>query len=119
MSLAQSARRTSVSSHVIRKRNGGLRSLAFAIVLALGAIPTAVWAKAPVPGSAEVSRTRPASAATHAPTTADPRSSQQAYAAREASAISQEKFEGGDSTIWIGGSTVVIVLLVVLIAVLI
>jgi hypothetical protein len=93
-----------------------MRSLVLAIVLALGSIPTAVWAKTASPSSAEISRTRPA---TRLATAADsPTAQRQAYAARETTAATQEKFEGGDSTIWIGGSTVVIVLLVVLIVVL-
>jgi hypothetical protein len=43
----------------------------------------------------------------------------QDYASREASAKGQEQFEGGSTTVWIGGSTLVVVLLVILIVVLI
>ena len=111
MFFIQTALRDSLS-HPCRKRHQGLRWLALAVVLALGSIPTSAWAKAPGEISAQVSPTRTASPA------ATRTAQRQEYASREASAAGQAKFEGGDTTIWIGGSTVVIVLLVVLIVVL-
>ena len=108
------------TTHLVRKRDRGLRSLVLAIVLALGSIPTAAWAKTQTPSRTETSHISPAKPATRLATATDARATQrQEYAAREASATTQEKFQGGDSTIWIGGSTVVIILLVVLIIVLI
>ncbi len=119
MFFAQSARRGRVPSQLAHRRARGLRSLALAVVFALGSIPTAVWAKTPGPSSAEISRTPTTSPARQAPATGDARTAQrQEYASREASAASQAKFEGGDTVVWIGGSTLVIVLLVVLLVVL-
>jgi hypothetical protein len=77
----------------------------------------AAWAKAPIEVSAQVSPTR---SATLAPIQTEARTVQvQNYASREASAKDLEKFEGGSTTVWIGGSTLVIVLLVILVVVLI
>lgn len=119
MSFHQPAASSRASSRVVHKLDRGLKSLVLAVVLALGSIPTAAWAKGASPSSAEVARTRPANPTSPAPTTADARAAQrQAYASREASAASQANFKGGDSVVWIGGSTVVIVLLVVLLVVL-
>ena len=115
MFFIQTALRDSLS-HPCRKRHQGLRWLALAVVLALGSIPTSAWAKAPGEISAQVSPTLPARQA--ASPAATRTAQRQEYASREASAAGQAKFEGGDTTIWIGGSTVVIVLLVVLIVVL-
>ncbi len=119
MFFVRSAHCGSVSSQPTRRRDRWWRSLALAVVLALGSMPTAVWAKAPGASSAQVSPNRPASPATQVPAAADARTTQQEYASREASAASQAKFEGGDTVVWVGGSTLVIVLLVILIVVLI
>ena len=74
-------------------------------------------AKAPGENSAQVAQILPA---TPAPIPTEARTTKgQDYAAREASAKGLEKFEGGSTTVWIGGSTLVVVLLVVLIVVLI
>ena len=106
----------SSSSRPARRRHQGLRWLALAVALALGSIPISASAKTPGEISAQVSQTRPA---TPAPIPTEARTAKvQDYASREASAKGLQKFEGGSTTIWIGGSTVVIVLLVVLIVVL-
>lgn len=74
-------------------------------------------AKAPGEVSAQVSVPRPAA---FAPIPSEARTMKgQDYASREASAKGQEKFEGGSTTVWIGGSAVVVILLVVLILVLV
>src|SRR5512140_3271596 len=113
MSFIHTAARGPFSSSPTRRAHRRLRWLALAVVLALGAIPTGAWAKAPGQISAQVSPARPA---TPVPMPTEARTSQgQEYASREASAASQAKFEGGSTVIWIGGGTLVIVLLVVLI----
>jgi hypothetical protein len=115
MSFIHTAPRGPFSPSPTRRAHQTLRYLALAVVLALGAIPTAAWAKAPGQISAEVSPIRPA---TPVPMPTEARTSQgQEYASREASAASQAKFEGGSTTVWIGGSTLVIVLLLILIVV--
>lgn len=120
MSLNCSAPRGAVPTQAIHRWDRGLRSLTLAILLALGSIPTTAWAKAPGTSSSYVSPKRPASRDTQAPAMADARTAQrQEYASREASAANQAKFAGGDTVVWIGGSTAVIVLLVVLIVVLV
>lgn len=120
MFFAQSVGSGTVSSPLANRRHPGLRALVLATVLALGSLPTTVWAGPASPSSAEVARTPATSSATKPPATPSARPTpRQAYAEREASAATQEKFEGGASTVWIGGSTLVIVLLVVLIVLLI
>jgi hypothetical protein len=107
----------SSSSRPTRGGHQGLRWLALALALALGSIPMSASAKAPGEISAQVSETRPA---TPAPIPTEARTTKgQDYASREASAKGQEKFEGGSTTVWVGGSTAVVVLLVILIVVLI
>jgi hypothetical protein len=120
MFFAQSAGWGTVSSPLANRRHPGLRALVLATVLALGSLPTTVWAGPARASGADVARTPGTSPATKPPGTPNARPTQrQAYAEREASAASQEKFEGGATTVWIGGSTLVIVLLVVLIVLLI
>ena len=117
MLFTRIAPRNSSSSRPARRRHQGLRWLALAGALALGSIPISASAKAPGEISAQVSQSRPAAPApipTEARTTKG-----QDYASREASAKGLEKFEGGSTTVWIGGSTLVVVLLVILIVVLI
>jgi hypothetical protein len=110
------APRNSFSSRPARRRYQGLRWLALAVALALGSIPMSASAKAPGEISTQVSEPRPA---TPAPIPTEARTTKgQDYASREASAKGLEKFEGGSTTIWVGGSVVVVVLLVVLIVVL-
>jgi hypothetical protein len=105
------------SSRPARSRHQGLRWVALAVALALGSIPLGAEAKASAETSTQVVPTQPG---TLAPISTEGRSAQaQNYASREASAKGLEKFEGGSTTIWIGGSAVVVVLLVVLIVVLI
>jgi hypothetical protein len=107
---------SSSSSRPARRRHQGFRWLGLAVALALGSIPMSASAKAPAENGAQVSQTR---LATPAPVPTEARTTKgQDYASREASAKGLEKFEGGSTTIWIGGSTAVIVLLVVLIVVL-
>ena len=107
----------SSSSRPARRRHQGRQWLALAVALALGSIPMNASAKAPGEISAQVVQTLPA---TPAPIPTEARTTKgQDYAAREASAKGLEKFEGGSTTVWIGGSTLVVVLLVILIVVLI
>jgi hypothetical protein len=109
--------RNSFSSRPAHRRHQGLRWLALAVALALGSIPVSASAKAPGEISAQVLQTR---SATPAPIPTEARTTKgRDYASREASAKGQEKFEGGSTTVWVGGSSLVIVLLVVLIVVLI
>lgn len=111
------ARSNSSSLRPAHRRHQGLRWLALAVALALGSIPMSASAKAPGEISAQVSQAR---SATPAPVPTEARTTKgQDYASREASAKGLEKFEGGSTTVWIGGSTLVIVLLVILIVVLI
>ncbi len=117
MHIAQPALRGAVSSSVHR-RERGLRSLVLAAVLALGSMPTVVWANALSPSSTQVARSGTTSPATRLATPDAPSKQRQEYASREARATGQAKFEGGDTAIWIGGSTLVVVLLVVLIVIL-
>lgn len=98
-------------------RRRGMRALVLAIAMALVAIPTGAWAKAPDKTSAEIRQTQPTATAPIAPE-AGPTQGQD-YASREASAKGLEKFEGGETTVVLGGSALVIILLVVLIVVLI
>jgi hypothetical protein len=109
--------RNSVSPRPVGRRCQGLRSLAFALGLALVTIPMGAWAKAPAENSAQVLRTRPGATA---PIATEARAaSGQDYASREASAKDLEKFEGGSTTVVfaVGGSVLVVVLIVVLILV--
>jgi hypothetical protein len=103
-------------SRPARRRHQGGQWLALAVALALS-IPMNALAKAPGEISAQVVQTLPA---TPAPIPTEARTTKgQDYASREASAKGLEKFEGGSTTVWIGGSTLVVVLLVILIVVLI
>ena len=100
-----------------RRRFKGLSKLAMAIVFALALLPVSAWAK-----GAEINLRNPQAgivSQSAEETTESNATTAREYATREAQAKGLEKFEGGSGTIWIGGSTVVIVLLVVLIAVLI
>ena len=110
------APKNSFSSRPARRRHQGLRWLALAGALALSSIPMSASAKAPGESSTQVSQSRPA---TPAPIPTEARTTKgQDYASREASAKGLEKFEGGSTTVWVGGSAVVVVLLVILIVVL-
>lgn len=106
------------SSRRPTRQPGGLRNLALVIMFTFALLPVSTWAK----GTSEVNLQNPQVRMDSQPeegTTESSPTAAQKYAAREANAKGLEKFEGGNGTIWIGGSTVVIVLLVVLIAVLI
>jgi hypothetical protein len=108
-----------VPARVAGRRRQGLRSLAFALGLALASIPTGAWANAPSENSAQIAQTRPA---TTAPIATEARAAEgQDYASREAKAKGLEKFEGGSTTVVLvaGGSTLLVILIVVLIIVLI
>jgi hypothetical protein len=117
MSLIHPAIRNASSLSPIQRRHQGLRWLGLAVLLALNSISTGAWAKAPEEIRAQGSPTQRAPQAP-VPTLAQT-SQEQEYASREAKSPNQSKFEGGDTVVWVGGSTVVIVLLVVLILVLI
>lgn len=117
MLFDHSGSRDPLASSSAHRPDRGWRSLALAVLFALASLPTAVWAGGPGPNGAHVARA--SHRATPATDTRDAKTAQQqAYAAREASATEQAKFEGG-STIWIGGSTLVVVLLVILIVILV
>ena len=104
-------------SRPVRRRPQGVQWLALAVALALGSIPMSASAKAPGENSAQVAQILPA---TPAPIPTEARTTKgQDYTSREANAKGLEKFEGGSTTVWIGGSTLVVVLLVILIVVLI